>query len=604
MPRPETFALTILCKATFTLRPGQSPLATEQHPTIDTDIYWETSGQTSLRWPSDLIPFKRLVDVFVTGHVYAPNGRPADALVARLHVGPLKKSICVLGDRVWLADGNLSTPLPFLKIPLRWERAAGGPGTSNPVGIPREGRVDARGKKTAPNFLPIAAETTPMHAPIGFAPIAPEAPERRDKLRGHAAIWNHDAWPNLPLPPDLDAGYFNVAPMDQQIDALSFPLRLELEALHSKHARLSTELEEVLPYARVRRQDGSEQEVRLRCDTVSIDSDKGTCSLVWRGLVPLRDPRETGEIEFTAERPNADPSTVMVEVRPDHGRALPFVAGVSGFPGDVVVREKGLDLSGATLEPWAGSAHAAVLPFGTGGSQNPEMTAEPWRDAVKPVLPFVAGNSAMANVASPVAPHVDTGTRAPWEQRVPDPLPVVPEEPRFFVEKPAMLGSVGPVEEPKVIKEAKVEVPKPIEEKDWWEEYPLERCAAIAARMACHPRESRAILEREGLSVEKWHDMHEVWLEEIREESGHGEKKMLAMYDEAYVAALEAERGVIGPKEYARMVLASERGKEAAVLREMRVPAEAMMRIRRVWLGKMVRERHIGKEVRQWMRAE
>lgn len=546
--------------------------------------------------PSDLVPFKRHVDVFVTGHVYAPNSRPVDALDVRLGVGTLRKTLRVEGDRVWLPEGKLSAALPFLKIPLRWERAAGGPGTTNPAGIPPEGQIDARGKKHTPNFFApnaVLDQLGQVVAPVGFGPIAPHWPERQAKLHEHAPTWSHDAWTNAALPTDIDAGYFNAAPADQQIDTLTFPLHIDLEGLHSKQARLSTVLEEVVPYAKVRRQEGSEQDIRLRCDTVAIDTDNGTCSLVWRGLIALRDPREEGAVEFTLERPHAAASTVMVDVSVD-GVALPFVGGVSPLAYEVSIREKRSELSGATSEPWAESKQAAVLPFGTRVVAAVEATTEPWREATQPAVPFVAGNSALARAVSPIAPHIDTGTSVPWASASPVEAIVEPRE--FKVEKPPQWGPIAAPEMVHTVEPAPAP-PAVVEEKDPLEEYPIERCGAIAAKMACRPRaEARMVLRDEGLSFEKWQQVHEYWLEEIRDEAGRGEKKMLAVYDAAYVAAIEAERGAIGAKDYARLVLASERGKEAAVLREMRIPAEAMMRIRRVWLGKMVRDGKVALE--------
>jgi hypothetical protein len=51
--------------------------------------------------------------------------------------------------------------------------------------------------------------------PAGLGPLAPASSERLAKLRRYAASFRHEAWPEQPLPEDIDAAYFNVAPPDQ-----------------------------------------------------------------------------------------------------------------------------------------------------------------------------------------------------------------------------------------------------------------------------------------------------------------------------------------------------------------------------------------------------
>ena len=92
------------------------------------------------------------------------------------------------------------------------------------------------------------------------------------------------------------------------------------------------------------------------------------------------------------------------------------------------------------------------------------------------------------------------------------------------------------------------------------EAYTLVRCAAIAARIARRPEEAGAVLEASRLSGERWEAAHERWLAAIRAETGRGKKALLSEYDAAYVKTLEEERGPITAEEYARLVIAAERG--------------------------------------------
>ncbi|WP_437678421.1 DUF2169 domain-containing protein [Sorangium sp. So ce131] len=275
-PRPEAFALTVVCKATFVLEPGLSPLAPEQEAPWEADVPWGDDPGASLWAASDLAPFKRRVDVLAVGHAHAARGEPAASLVARLAVGAVDKRIEVNGRRA-------RTP-------------------------------------------PSPAEPLPL---VGFGPIAPTRPERAAKLRRHAATFRHEAWAEQPLPEDIDAGYFNAAPPDQQLDQLPAGEPIVLEHLHPAHPQLTTALEVVTPRAMLLRGGSEPQEMRMRCDTLWIDADRGICTLTWRGAVPLRHAAEDVTVIVTAERPQGggDVTTTLVPARARVGAAGAPAAG-------------------------------------------------------------------------------------------------------------------------------------------------------------------------------------------------------------------------------------------------------------------------------------
>src|SRR5206468_2579065 len=108
--------------------------------------------QRSLYSPSDLAPFKQRGDVMLVGHAFAPRGEPVRSLVVRIIVGEVDKSIEVHGERAWSPDGLLREGPRFAKMPLRYERAAGGPDTRNPVGIRPDGRPDVYGNVAIANL--------------------------------------------------------------------------------------------------------------------------------------------------------------------------------------------------------------------------------------------------------------------------------------------------------------------------------------------------------------------------------------------------------------------------------------------------------------------
>ncbi|WP_437336520.1 DUF2169 family type VI secretion system accessory protein [Sorangium sp. So ce394] len=364
-PRPEAFALTVVCKATFALEPGRSRLAPAQEAPWEADVPWGDDPRASLWAASDLAPFKRRVDVLVVGHAHAPHGEPAASLVARLAIGAIDKRIEVHGQRAWTAGGQLTAAAPFDRASLRWERAARGRDGWNPVGIPANAAPDARGLRPAPSLLPPGAELRGPAEPLppaGFGPIAPSWPERAARLRRHAATFGHDAWAERPLPEDIDPGYFNAAPPDQQLDQLPAGERLVLAHLHPQHPELATVLEGVIPRASLLRGDAAPQEMRLRCDTLWIDADRGICTLTWRGAVPLRHAAEDVTVVVTAERPEAEAElaeTLMPAVAasaPERGDAVAPAPGAAGgaLPAAMV----------STLVPDLSAAGSSgVLPF-------------------------------------------------------------------------------------------------------------------------------------------------------------------------------------------------------------------------------------------------
>ena len=82
-----------------------------------------------------------------------------------------------------------------------------------------------------------------------------------------------------------------------------------------------------------------------------------------------------------------------------------------------------------------------------------------------------------------------------------------------------------------------------------------------------------------------------------------GKKELLSEYDATYVATLEEARGPITAREYAKLSLGAERGRGAATLIELGLPPDSMMRIRRVWLAKLVKDARLAAEVRAAKRA-
>ena len=296
---PGNRVLTVICKVTFTLWPGESPLHPVQQPIDLADVYLEGEPTRSLQTPGDMVPFKPRADVLLVGFAFAPRGEPVKSLVARLVVGAIDKAVEVVGDRSWGPDGALGEAARFTRMSLRYERAGGGPETANPVGV----SSDAQGGGALPNLQAVGfvpSRRGEVIAPAGFGPLASTWPGRREKLGQVAAL--PERLDLAPLPANLDPAYFNCAPPDQQLERLHEDERLVLENLHPQHPRLVTSLTRVRPRAFADRGEGL-QEVLMAADTLWIDTSAGICTLTWRGHV--ESPTANGTVVVAMEAPGS-----------------------------------------------------------------------------------------------------------------------------------------------------------------------------------------------------------------------------------------------------------------------------------------------------------
>ena len=661
------FAFTVVCKATFALTPGVSPLAAEQEPVALGDVYAGEAG--ALTVASDLVPTKRRPEVLLTGHAYAPEGQPVRSLVARLAVGEIVMSLHLVGDRLFAKDGRLGEPAEFARMPLGWERAAGAMGTSNPVGrsLDSAARTDMFGRVAAPNLLPPGTVLTSRRdsiAPVGFGPISPLWAPRAALLPRHLAGWDPARWHERPLPADLDPGYFNVAPPDQQRTLPFGEEAILLEGLNPRFARLSTQLERVDLTATIDHGAGP-RPLELRCDTLSIDTDREIAMLVWRADVLMDRIDGAARVvvstravapkpPFTARRRDvaAEEITVVGGGFQLSSTALPFSSAASpplpsAIPPAVAVDHSAPGSIGATSAPVAAKRKtvtltmapvvaAPVLPFAPSlVDGTPRHEAAPAASAS--VLPFKPSPTSEAGdgpatqrgptppeltplqatglpfAAGPCAPST-TPARAvvfSWAQsaepRFPvAPLPVEraeqapPDEPRHLEPQPGVVAG------DRASEAGELDAPAPAEERAkeiTFEAYPPERCGVIAARLSCDEAAAADILRAEGLDGAQWQRVHAHWLDRIRDDAQRSKKKLLADYDAAHVGALEAQRGAISVRDYAQLAEAAERSVVATALAARGLPDKAWPHIHRVWIGRMVKDVQLSKQIRSEITA-
>lgn len=365
-PRPSTWALTVVCKATFSLLPGEARLADEQEGINEEDNHWDDDPVRSIYAASDLVPQKPSCDVLLVGNAFVPRGKPMSSFLVRLITAGVDKSIEVHGERFLLSNGRIAYGSPMSQVPLRYERAAGGPGTANPVGM----RAEARDDRGALPLPLLQRPGCPVHEafaePVGFGPIAPLWPDRRSKALG-AAGWTMAMWRAAPIPPSVEPAFFNVAPCDQQVETIRPDEPLVMENLDREHERLLTQLPGIVPRARVER-PGRTSELRLVADTLWIDTDRGIATVTWRGHVPLDSPQAQGRAIIGLERPRPAGRHSYPDIEASGSAGAPQAsAATSSRPGE--------EPTDTTLLPvWS---LVPTLPFSAASGGTPALDAAP-----------------------------------------------------------------------------------------------------------------------------------------------------------------------------------------------------------------------------------
>ena len=305
---PPAPSLTALIKGTFRLTPGQSARPVDDQMPLTGDQFEAEDPQKPLRYPSDFAPFKPRADIMLIGTCHAPGGMPVSAARVGFRLGPRAKALIVYGDRQWTSTGVATEPVPFTSMALTWERAYGGPGFDrNPVGrgFEPEGRGAAVEGRPLPNIefadrpLKLASDRV---EPAGLSPVPESWPQRLQKFGTFDDQYVKDRWP---LPPrNLDWGFFNAAPEDQQVDGyIKGDEELYVEDLHATVPKYEARLPGVRIRCFINERTRARYELReipMRLDTVWIDMDAETLILVWRGNVDVRNQKLIGSEHFFA----------------------------------------------------------------------------------------------------------------------------------------------------------------------------------------------------------------------------------------------------------------------------------------------------------------
>lgn len=210
----------------------------------------------------------------------------------------------VFGPRVWqqgVWGVKPCAPLPYERVPLRWERSVGGEGEpGNPVGCGLYGSAREAVDQPLPNvedMEQLLESPTQRVAPVGFGPVARHWALRRRYAGTYDAQWVERRAPLWPR--DFDERFFQAAAPGLNVaSGLKGGEEVVLEGL-SPDGRW----EFLLPCWRLGLESHFSQRVvrrELVLDGVHLEPDEGAVTLLWRAAVPVH--RELAEYESSVVR--------------------------------------------------------------------------------------------------------------------------------------------------------------------------------------------------------------------------------------------------------------------------------------------------------------
>jgi hypothetical protein len=327
--------LSVLVKRTYDIAPGGiCRRAVADTKLIAGDVHYDDPMNSPVKLESDFVPLKLATDVVVNGTAYAPGGRPADSFTASVQVGPMRRDILVIGDRVCrFRDGNLpefTDPEAFTTMEVRYDRAYGGidiysdpklscPYARNPLG---RGFVIGNIKRAVDNqALPnledpkdpltperlcvghfMHWERQPMPRGFGWFPkhwqpraslagVMPADRAAEQELRKAYALVvpleQRELYAQTKLP-DMDFRFFNGASPGLVMPLLRGEEQIQLMNL-SPDGDMRFQLPGDRPKVALDMGDGV-QEPPVVLHTVMIQADARQVDLVWRGAVPYPGP--------------------------------------------------------------------------------------------------------------------------------------------------------------------------------------------------------------------------------------------------------------------------------------------------------------------------
>jgi hypothetical protein len=302
-----TERIVVVVKGTFDMPAsgGVLSLAEEQLDFVHADTFTGEPGESATLYETDFAPIKPHCDVLLIGAASAPYGQPVTSLQVGMRVGDLVKQFEVIGDRYWtsgLGDPRPSSPRPFTRIPLTYDRAFGGGAPSprdpslknaflaNPVGIGYfEGSPESEilGQPVPNTQDPSDPVVSPRRSyqPMAFGPIGRNFAARVPLAGTYDEHWLQEVCPFLPA--DFDNRYYQSAPVDQQ---MRYPSGGEIVQLVNLTATPlpPCQLPDLGLPVEITHVEGQRNERAAVVDTIVLEPDAARVTIIWRTSQPLR----------------------------------------------------------------------------------------------------------------------------------------------------------------------------------------------------------------------------------------------------------------------------------------------------------------------------
>jgi len=124
---------SVIVKRTYDILPDKEAVRSEHtNPLIKVDEYYDNGDPElfTVKYETDLIPYKIAADFVVIGKAYAPEGNPLLQMDISAEVSGVRKNIRVIGDRRCIYRERktplFTDPLEFTEMEIRYEKAYGG----------------------------------------------------------------------------------------------------------------------------------------------------------------------------------------------------------------------------------------------------------------------------------------------------------------------------------------------------------------------------------------------------------------------------------------------------------------------------------------------
>ncbi len=183
---------------------------------------------------------KSIPEFLVHGYAYTQDENTS-AVAVKAKFAQREKTLLVFGERHWL-EGKPTTPQPFKKMPLTWDRAYGGADFNlNLVG---RGRAVKEGVQWLPNIEQVdqrIIRPDQVVRPAGFGVRDVMHPERVAHRGTYDGSYLVEHSPGFP--PDTNWRYFNLAPQDQWLEnSLRGNEAFSFENMHPEKSIVAGEL--------------------------------------------------------------------------------------------------------------------------------------------------------------------------------------------------------------------------------------------------------------------------------------------------------------------------------------------------------------------------